>query len=154
MDALPATYRYYKAPRKRVVGNPADDIPAFVRGELSLGALADILKHPWFTSAKRPATPLHFHISIGGDIAVADRMDLYTTPSSQRGKALRQVRPALSSQSDLLRKKPAVSYWLHIPQFPRRYVPGSPVEIRLGLSLYVRFRIYCVNNTLYWVVDL
>ncbi|KAK4233242.1 hypothetical protein C8A03DRAFT_39064 [Achaetomium macrosporum] len=76
-DALPATYCYYEAPRKRVVGNPADDIPAFLRRELSLGALANMLNHLWFAGAKRPATPLHFHVAMGREITVADRMDLH-----------------------------------------------------------------------------
>jgi hypothetical protein len=76
-DGLPATYRYYEAPRKYVVGNPADDIPAFLQRELSLGSLADMLKHLWFAGAERPATPLHFHVAMGREIAIADRMDLH-----------------------------------------------------------------------------
>ncbi|KAK3373973.1 hypothetical protein B0T24DRAFT_282916 [Lasiosphaeria ovina] len=76
-DDLPAIYRYYEAPRKRIVGNPADDIPAFLRRELSLGGLADMLKHLWLAGAERPATPLHFHAAMGREIAIADRMDLH-----------------------------------------------------------------------------
>ena len=76
-DGLPATYRYYETPRKRVVGNPANNIPAFLRTELSLGGLADMLKHLWFAGAERPATPLHFHVAMGREIAIADRMDLH-----------------------------------------------------------------------------
>ncbi|KAK0743983.1 hypothetical protein B0T18DRAFT_416303 [Schizothecium vesticola] len=62
---------------KRVVGNPANDTPAFLRTELSLGGLADMLKHLWFAGTERPATPLHFHIAMGREIAIADRMDLH-----------------------------------------------------------------------------
>ncbi|CAP71858.1 uncharacterized protein PODANS_6_7960 [Podospora anserina S mat+] len=76
-DGLPAAYRYHEAPRKRVVGNPANDILAFLRTELSLGGLADMLKHLWFAGAERPATPLHFHVSMGREVAIADRMDLH-----------------------------------------------------------------------------
>ncbi|KAK4656872.1 hypothetical protein QC762_0040050 [Podospora pseudocomata] len=76
-DGLPATYRYYEAPRKRVVRNPADDISAFLRTELSLGGLADMVKHLWFAGAERPATPLHFHVAMGREVAITDRMDLH-----------------------------------------------------------------------------
>jgi len=82
-DVLPATYRYYEAPRKRVVGNPADDVPAFLRRELSLGGLADMLKHLWFAGAERPATPLHLHVAMGRQIAIADRMDLHLLRSNK-----------------------------------------------------------------------
>ncbi|KAK4220777.1 hypothetical protein QBC38DRAFT_462218 [Podospora fimiseda] len=44
-DDFPASYRYYEASGKPVVGNPADDVAAFLRMELSLGGLADMLKH-------------------------------------------------------------------------------------------------------------
>ena len=64
-------------PRKRVVGNPADDIPAFLLRELSLGGLSDMLKRLWFAGAERPATPLHFHVAMGREIAIAGRMDLH-----------------------------------------------------------------------------
>jgi len=74
---LPAVYRYYAAPGKRVVGNPADDIPAFLGTQLSLGGLADMLKHLWLAGAERPATPLHFHVALGRQIAIVDRMDLH-----------------------------------------------------------------------------
>jgi hypothetical protein len=76
-DDLPAAYRYYEAPGKRVVGNPADDISAFLRRELSVGALADMLKHLWFAGAERPATQLHDHVAMGREIAIVDRMDLH-----------------------------------------------------------------------------
>lgn len=76
-DGLPAAYRYSEAPGKCVVGNPADDIPAFLRTELSLGGLADMLKHLWFAGTERPATPLHFHVAMSREIAIADRMDLH-----------------------------------------------------------------------------
>ncbi|RYP92059.1 hypothetical protein DL770_001837 [Monosporascus sp. CRB-9-2] len=56
-DALPATYHYHEAPGKRVVGNPAEDTPAILRRELSLGGLADILRHLWFAGVKRSAMP-------------------------------------------------------------------------------------------------
>lgn len=67
-DALPATYHYYEAAEKRVVGNPA---------ELSLRSLDDMLRHLWFAGARRPAMPLHFHAAIGREITVVDRMDLH-----------------------------------------------------------------------------
>ncbi|KAK4205471.1 hypothetical protein QBC40DRAFT_260740 [Triangularia verruculosa] len=35
-DALPAIYHCYDAAGKRIVGNPAEDIPAFLRRELSV----------------------------------------------------------------------------------------------------------------------
>ncbi|KAK3363904.1 hypothetical protein B0T25DRAFT_576367 [Lasiosphaeria hispida] len=76
-DGLPATYRYYEAPRKRVVCNPADDIPAFLRRELSLGGLAHMLKHLWFAGAELPATLLQVHVAMGRDITIADQMDLH-----------------------------------------------------------------------------
>ncbi|GAB1317806.1 hypothetical protein MFIFM68171_08016 [Madurella fahalii] len=61
----------------RVVGNPADDISAFLRREQSLGGVADMLKHLWFAGAERLATPLHFHAAVGREITIADRMDLH-----------------------------------------------------------------------------
>ncbi|KAK0631001.1 hypothetical protein B0T17DRAFT_489569, partial [Bombardia bombarda] len=76
-DVLPATYHYYKAAGKRIVGNPAEDTPAFLQRELSLGSLADMLRHLWFAGARRPAMPLHFHAAIGREITVVDRMDLH-----------------------------------------------------------------------------
>jgi hypothetical protein len=76
-DTLPATYHYHEAAGKRVVGNPAEDTPAFLRRELSLGRLADMLRHLWFAGAKRPAMPLHFHIAMGREIVIVDRMDLH-----------------------------------------------------------------------------
>ncbi|KAK4119814.1 hypothetical protein N657DRAFT_658791 [Parathielavia appendiculata] len=83
-DGLPAAYRFYEGPGKRLVGNPADDIPAFLRRELSLGGLADMLKHLWFAGAERPATPLHFHVAMGREIVIADRMDLHLLWTNKR----------------------------------------------------------------------
>lgn len=74
---MPASYQYYEASGNRVVASPADDVPAFLERELSLGGLADMLKHLWFAGAKHPATPLHFHVAMGREIVVADRMDLH-----------------------------------------------------------------------------
>ena len=73
---MPASYHYYEASGKRVVANPAD-IPAFLQRELSVGGLADMLKHLWFAGAKHPATPLHAHVAMGRKIVIADRMDLH-----------------------------------------------------------------------------
>jgi len=77
MDALPATYHYYNTYGKRAVGDPAQDTPAFLRSELSLGGLAGLLKHLRFAGAARPARLLHSHIAIGGEVAASDRMDIY-----------------------------------------------------------------------------
>ncbi|KAK4663288.1 hypothetical protein QC763_607260 [Podospora pseudopauciseta] len=60
-DILPATYHYHEAAGRRAVANPAKDIPAFLRRELSLGDLADMMQHLWFAGAKRPPMPLHSH---------------------------------------------------------------------------------------------
>ncbi|KAK4206806.1 hypothetical protein QBC37DRAFT_487916 [Rhypophila decipiens] len=86
-DSLPATYHYYKAAGKRVVGNPVEDTPAFLQRELSLGDLADMLRHLWFAGARRPAIPLHFHAAVGREITVVDRMDLHLLWTSD-GKLL------------------------------------------------------------------
>ncbi|KAK4651978.1 hypothetical protein QC762_607260 [Podospora pseudocomata] len=76
-DILPATYHYHEAAGRRAVGNPAKDIPTFLRRELSLGDLADMMQHLWFAGAKRPAMPLHSHVAIGREITITDRMDLH-----------------------------------------------------------------------------
>ncbi|KAK4149430.1 hypothetical protein C8A00DRAFT_46965 [Chaetomidium leptoderma] len=76
-DALPATYHYHETPGKRAVGDPAEDTPAFLRRELSLGGLAGLLKHLWFAGAERPAMPLHSHVAMGREIVVFDRMDMH-----------------------------------------------------------------------------
>ncbi|VBB80787.1 Putative protein of unknown function [Podospora comata] len=36
-----------------------------------------MLKHLWFAGAERPATPLHFHVAMGREVAITDRMDLH-----------------------------------------------------------------------------
>ncbi|KAK3320046.1 hypothetical protein B0T19DRAFT_451394 [Cercophora scortea] len=77
IDPMPASYHYYDASGKHVVANPAADIPAFLQRELSVGALGDMLEHLWFAGARRPATPLQFHVAMGREIMVADRMDLH-----------------------------------------------------------------------------
>jgi len=82
-DALPATYHYYEAAGKRAVGNPAEDTPAFLQRELSLGSLADMLRHLWFAGARLPAMPVHFHAAIGREITVVDRMDLHLLWTSE-----------------------------------------------------------------------
>ncbi|KAF2681818.1 hypothetical protein K458DRAFT_444641 [Lentithecium fluviatile CBS 122367] len=76
-DTLPATYHYHEATGKHAVGDPAEDIPAFLRRELSLGSLVGMLRHLWFASAKRPAVPLHRHLAMGREIVVVGRMDLH-----------------------------------------------------------------------------
>ncbi|KAH8902933.1 hypothetical protein BR93DRAFT_987608, partial [Coniochaeta sp. PMI_546] len=76
-DTFPATYHYYEAKGKRAVGNPVEDTSAFLRSELSLGGLPDMLRHLWFAGAKRPAMPLHLHAAMGYEIVVSDRMDLH-----------------------------------------------------------------------------
>jgi len=109
---LPAAYRYYEAPGKRVVGNPADDIPAFLRRELSVGGLADMLKHLWFAGAERPATPLHFHVAMGREIAIVDRIDLHLLWLN-RGRLF--VKPIPRFLLDLdLPQQPAASRWLRV----------------------------------------
>lgn len=111
-DGLPAAYRYYEAPGKRVVGNPADDIPAFLRRELSVGGLADMLKHLWFAGAERPATPLHFHVAMGREIAIVDRIDLHLLWLN-RGRLF--VKPIPRFLLDLdLPQQPAASRWLRV----------------------------------------
>ncbi|KAF2627086.1 hypothetical protein BU25DRAFT_440297 [Macroventuria anomochaeta] len=70
-------YHYHEAAGKRVVGDPAEDTTAFLRRELSLGSLADMLRHLGFAGAKRPAKPLHFQMVLSREIIVVDRMDLH-----------------------------------------------------------------------------
>ncbi|KAF2679888.1 hypothetical protein K458DRAFT_434780 [Lentithecium fluviatile CBS 122367] len=76
-DTLPATYHYYDATGKHAVGDPAEDTLAFLQRELSLGSLTGMLRHLWFTGANRPAMPLHYHLAVGREIVVVDRMDLH-----------------------------------------------------------------------------
>jgi hypothetical protein len=76
-DILPAAYHYDEAAGKRVVGNPTEDILAFLQTELSLGGLANMLRHLGFAGAKRPAKPLHFQAVLSREIVVVDRMDLH-----------------------------------------------------------------------------
>ncbi|KAK3299592.1 uncharacterized protein B0H64DRAFT_102467 [Chaetomium fimeti] len=82
-DVLPATYHYYETDGKRAVGDPAEDTPAFLRSELSLGALTSLLKHLWFAGAARPAAPLHSHVAMGREIVVSDRMDMHLLWSNE-----------------------------------------------------------------------
>ncbi|OAL45117.1 hypothetical protein IQ07DRAFT_234648 [Pyrenochaeta sp. DS3sAY3a] len=77
IDTLPATYHYHEATGKHAVGDPAEDIPVFLRRELSLGGLVGMLRPLWFAGAKRPAMPLHHHLAMGREIVVVDRMDLH-----------------------------------------------------------------------------
>ena len=74
---MPATYHYHTTARKRAVGDPAEDTPAFLRRELSLGGLPGLQKHLWFAGAARPAMPLHSHIARGREIVVLDQMDMH-----------------------------------------------------------------------------
>jgi hypothetical protein len=77
IDPLPATYHYHDASGKRVVGNPVEDTAAFLRRELSLGSLGDMLSYLWLAGARRPAMPLHFHVAMNRSIVIVDRMDLH-----------------------------------------------------------------------------
>ncbi|KAK3898053.1 hypothetical protein C8A05DRAFT_19295 [Staphylotrichum tortipilum] len=76
-DVLPATYHYHATPGKRAVGDPAEDVPAFLQSELSLGGLPGLLKHLWFAGAARPAMPLHLHVARGREIVVLDQMHMH-----------------------------------------------------------------------------
>lgn len=83
-DSLPASYHYHDNSGKRAIANPEDDVPNFLLTELSLGGLPDMLKHMWFAGAARPAMPLHFHVALGREIAITDRMDLHLVWTSRR----------------------------------------------------------------------
>ena len=74
---MPATYHYHTTARKRAVGDPAEDTPAFLRRELSLGGLPGLQKHLWFAGAARPAMPLNSHVARGREIVVLDQMDMH-----------------------------------------------------------------------------
>ena len=76
-DILPATYHYHDANGKHAVGDPAEDTAEFLRMELCLGSLVGMLRHLWFAGAKRPAMPLHYHLALGRELAVVERMDLH-----------------------------------------------------------------------------
>ncbi len=76
-DVLPATYHYHTTARKRAVGDPVEDISAFLGRELSLGELPGLQKHLWFAGAARPAMPLHSHVARGREIVVLDQMDMH-----------------------------------------------------------------------------
>lgn len=76
-DLLPASYHYYKANGKRMVADPARDVLAFLRNELSLGRLDEMLQHLWFAGAKRAPKQLHSQVAVGREIVVVDRMDLH-----------------------------------------------------------------------------
>jgi hypothetical protein len=79
-DKLPASYHYYEAHGKkksRVVADPAEGVKSFLKRELSLGDLGEMLRHLWFAGAKHRATQLHFQVAMGREIVVADRMDLH-----------------------------------------------------------------------------
>jgi hypothetical protein len=80
-DALPAIYHYHeslgKKEQRRLVANPAKSVTGFLDTELSLGGLDEMLEYLWFAGSKHPATQLHFHVAMGREITVADRMDLH-----------------------------------------------------------------------------
>lgn len=76
-DLLPASYHYYNASGKRIVADPDKDVWAFLRSELSLGRLGEMLQHLWFAGAKHAPRQLHFQVAIGREIVVVDRMDLH-----------------------------------------------------------------------------
>lgn len=76
-DLLPASYHYYNANGKRTVADPEKDVSAFLRKELSLGRLGEMLQHLWFAGAKHVPRRLHFQVAVGREIVVVDRMDLH-----------------------------------------------------------------------------
>ncbi|KAH7082881.1 hypothetical protein BKA63DRAFT_539914 [Paraphoma chrysanthemicola] len=80
VDILPALYHYSEGNgvhKRRRVGDPTRDIPHFLRTELSVGELDNILKHLWFAGVRRPPTQLHHQIAMGRQIALVDRLDLH-----------------------------------------------------------------------------
>ncbi|KAF2263138.1 hypothetical protein CC78DRAFT_554196 [Lojkania enalia] len=79
-DALPATYYYHKATSKRAVRDLTEDTPAFLRRELSLGSLADMLRYLWFAGANRPAILLYYYLTVGREIVVANEGRLFVKP--------------------------------------------------------------------------
>ncbi|MCJ1312482.1 hypothetical protein MMC25_006156 [Agyrium rufum] len=79
-NSLPASYRYYEIngnQRSRVIADPSNNVKSFLKTELSLGYLNEILKRLWFAGSRRGATQLHFHVALGREIVVVDRMDLH-----------------------------------------------------------------------------
>ncbi|KAL7932115.1 hypothetical protein V8C35DRAFT_323342 [Trichoderma chlorosporum] len=56
---------------------PSEDVPHFLTSELSLRGLESMLKHLWLAGAKRPPTQLHYHVALGREITVTDRIDLH-----------------------------------------------------------------------------
>ena len=68
---------------------------ASLQRELSVGGLGDMLEHLWFAVARRPATPLHFHVAMGREIMVADRMDLHLLYAHVEAQAARATFPSL-----------------------------------------------------------
>lgn len=76
-DVLPASYHYYAGDGRkcRIVGNPVHDVTHFLKTELSLGALSEMLPHLWFAGSRRPTKQLHMQLAKGRQIVVADRMD-------------------------------------------------------------------------------
>ncbi|KAK0630721.1 hypothetical protein B0T17DRAFT_616338 [Bombardia bombarda] len=54
-----------------------------------------MLKHLWFAGAKRPATPLQFHVAIGGEIAAVHRMDLHLILTSEGKLFVKPIPPFL-----------------------------------------------------------
>lgn len=80
MDDFPASYRYYEfigRRKRRIIGNPIHDVAHFLKMDLSLGSLDEMLPHLWFAGAKCPATQLHLQVAKGREIVVADRMDMH-----------------------------------------------------------------------------
>ena len=115
----PATYRYYEAPRKRVVvGNPADDIPAFLRrGTVHRRPGRHMLKHLWFAGAERPATPLHFHVAMGPG-------DRHRRPDG--------LATALGQQRERLFVKPVPRFLLD-PAFLSQQPPVPLMAVRVAI---------------------
>ncbi|KAM6484171.1 hypothetical protein HDV62DRAFT_314707 [Trichoderma sp. SZMC 28011] len=79
-DLLPASYHYHKSHgyrKRRHVGDPSENVPHFLASELSLKGLESMLKHLWLAGAKRPPAQLHYHVALGREITVTDRIDLH-----------------------------------------------------------------------------
>ena len=74
---MPASYHHYAAHGKYIVASPTDNVPAFVKSELSLRRLGEMIKHLWFAGSKRPTLQLHFQVALGREIVVVERMDLH-----------------------------------------------------------------------------
>lgn len=78
-DVWPAAFHYREGQtvlRRRAVSAPNGTIPEFLRTEFSFGIPTNVLVYE-FAGHQGPATPLHFHVAMGCELAVAERMDLH-----------------------------------------------------------------------------